>query len=75
MKALVLLLALASLPLIYLLVRERTDEKKALLITVVIGISPAFFRFSHQIMSDIPYLLLSLLALRFLDRYSKESKW
>ncbi len=71
----VVLLALASLLLIYLFVRDRADEKKALLITLVIGISPAFFRFGHQIMSDIPYLFLSLLALRFLDRYTKESGW
>ena len=75
MKALVLLFAFGAFLLIYLFVKERIGEKKALLVIAVVGISPAFFSFSHKIMSDIPYLCLTLLALRFLNRYSKEARW
>jgi 4-amino-4-deoxy-L-arabinose transferase-like glycosyltransferase len=75
MHAMVLLFAFAALTLIYFFVRERAGGKKALLVTSVVGISPTFFLFSHKVMSDVPYLCLSLLALRFLSHYGKEVRW
>jgi 4-amino-4-deoxy-L-arabinose transferase-like glycosyltransferase len=75
MQAMLLIFTLASLLAIYLFLRHREGEKKALLITAVVGISPAFFSYSHQLMSEIPYLCISFLALHFLRRYNQESRW
>lgn len=75
MKIFVLLFAFVALWLIYVLVRQRLGKPKALLITAAVGLSPAFFSFSHKVMSDVPYLCLSLAALYFLSRYSQESRW
>jgi 4-amino-4-deoxy-L-arabinose transferase-like glycosyltransferase len=75
MKTFVLLFAFAALWLIYVFVRARLGEEKALLMASVVGISPTFFSFSHKVMSDVPYLCLSLVALHFLNRYSQEERW
>ena len=75
MQAMLLTFTLASLLAIYLFLRHREGAKKALLITAVVGISPAFFSYSHQLMSEIPYLCFSFLALHFLCRYTQESRW
>jgi hypothetical protein len=74
MKTLVLLFAFVALWLIYVLVRQRLGAPKALLIATVVGLSPTFFSFSHIVMSDVPFLCLSLAALYFLGRYSLESR-
>jgi 4-amino-4-deoxy-L-arabinose transferase-like glycosyltransferase len=75
MKGIVLLFALAALGLMYLFVRSRAGEGKALLALTLVGVAPAFFLYSHEVMSDIPYLCLSLAALHFLRRYSREERW
>jgi 4-amino-4-deoxy-L-arabinose transferase-like glycosyltransferase/IS1 family transposase len=75
MQAMLLVFALASLLAVYLFVRDRDGEKKALLITAVVGISPTFFSHSHQVMSEVPYLCFSFLALYFLRLYAREGRW
>lgn len=75
MKVVVLLFAFASLLFTYLFIERRAGEKKALLITAVLGISPTFFVYSHEVMSEIAYLCFSLLTLHFLRRYNRERRW
>jgi 4-amino-4-deoxy-L-arabinose transferase-like glycosyltransferase len=75
MQALLLVFVLASLLAVYLFVRDREGERKALLVTAIVGISPAFFAYSHQVMSEIPYLCFSFFALYFLRRYAQERRW
>src|SRR5262245_45024377 len=75
MKVVVLLFAFASLLFTYFFIERSAGEKKALLITAVLGISPTFFVYSHEVMSEIAYLCFSLLTLHFLSRYNRERRW
>jgi hypothetical protein len=44
-------------------------------VLLLTALSPWFFRYSHAVMSEIPYLLFSLLAIFFLFRYKEQKGW
>lgn len=68
MKVMVVLFFLSSLPVVYLLAKRHVGVLPAFAIMLFSGISPHLLDFSHQIMSEIPYLFFSLLALFLFER-------
>ena len=73
LKGLVILLYAASIPLVYLFVRRWASAPMALGVSALCLVSPPLLDYSHQVMSEIPYLAFSLPALLLLQR-AKESK-
>ena len=68
LKSLVVLLYAISIPLTYLLIREFTASPIALGVSALCLASPHLLDYSHQVMSEIPFLLFSLIALLLLHR-------
>lgn len=73
LKSLVLLLYAVSIPLTYLLIRRFADPPLSLGVSALCLVSPLLLDYSHQIMSEIPFLLCSLVALLLLHRAQKSS--
>ena len=73
LKSLVVVLYAISIPLIYLLIRRFASPPMALGISALCLISPHLLDYSHQVMSEIPFLLFSLIALILLHRAHKSS--
>lgn len=72
MKALVLILYVMAMPLVYLLMRRYTesrdaahsaDSRRGIVVTLFSLLNPLLLTFSHQVMTEVPYLLVSVLAL------------
>jgi len=68
LKSLVLLLYAISVPLTYILIRRFTTSPMALGVSVLCLASPLLLDHSHQVMSEIPFLLFSLIALLLIHR-------
>ena len=68
LKSLVLLLYAISIPLTYLLIRRFASPPMALGVSALCLASPLLLDYSHQVMSEIPFLLFSLIALLLLHR-------
>lgn len=68
LKSLVVLLYAISIPLTYLLIRRFAPPLRALGTSALCLASPLLLDYSHQVMSEIPFLLCSLLALLLLHR-------
>ena len=73
LKGLVILFYAASIPLVYLVVRRSASAAMAFGVSALCLVSPPLLDYSHQVMSEIPYLAFSLLALLLLQR-AQESK-
>ena len=68
LKGLVVLLYAISIPLTYLLIRRFAASPMALGVSALCLASPLLLDYSHQVMSEIPFLLFSLIALLLLHR-------
>jgi len=76
MKLLVLVLFCAAMPALYVLLEPRLGRRGASTVTILsmlLGDSghsggPLLLDYAHQVMSEIPYLAFSLLALIFVER-------
>ena len=68
LKSLVVLLYAISIPLTYLLIRRFAPPPMALGVSALCLASPLLLDYSHQVMSEIPFLLFSLIALLLLHR-------
>ena len=73
LKSLIVLLYAISIPLTYLLIRHFTASSIALGVSALCLASPLLLDYSHQVMSEIPFLLFSLLALLLLHRAQKSN--
>ena len=73
LKSLIVLLYAISIPLTYLLIRRFADPPLSLGVSALCLVSPPLLDYSHQIMSEIPFLLCSLVALLLLHRAQKSS--
>ncbi len=73
LKSLVVLLYAISIPLTYLLIRQFAAPPLSLGVSALCLASPLLLDFSHQVMSEIPFLLCSLIALLLLYRAQKSS--
>ena len=68
MKIELIALFLASLALIYLAFRRLVAPAYAVAIMALVGLSPYFWEFKDNILSDIPFLLFTYLTLFFISR-------
>ena len=68
LKSLIVLLYAISIPLTYLLIRRFASPPMALGVSALCLASPPLLDYSHQVMSEIPFLLCSLIALLLLHR-------
>ena len=68
LKSLVVLLYAISVPLTYLLIRRFASPPMALGTSALCLASPLLLDYSHQVMSEIPFLLFSLIALLLIHR-------
>ena len=73
LKSLVVLLYAISIPLTYLLIRRFAAPTPALGVSTLCLVSPLLLDYSHQVMSEIPFLLFSLIALLLLHRAHSDS--
>ncbi len=73
LKSLIVLLYAISIPLTYLLIRRFAPSSIALGVSALCLVSPLLLDYSHQVMSEIPFLLFSLIALLLLHRAQKSS--
>ena len=73
LKSLIVLLYAISIPLTYLLIRRFAPSSIALGASALCLASPLLLDYSHQIMSEIPFLLFSLLALILLHHAQKSN--
>ena len=73
LKSLVVLFYALSIPLTYLLIREFAAPPMALGASALCLASPHLLDYSHQVMSEIPFLLCSLIALILLHRAQKSN--
>ncbi len=73
LKSLVVLLYAISIPLTYLLIRRFAAPPLSLGVSALCLASPLLLDFSHQVMSEIPFLLFSLIALLLLHRAQKSN--
>src|SRR5437879_1294467 len=55
MKSVIAVLAVGVVYLTYLRFQPMLGDTQALLVTVLVGVSPQLVSFSHQIMTEIPY--------------------
>lgn len=63
MKIMVLLFFALAMPFVYLLSKKYIGVLPALGVTTLTILSPHLLEYSHQIMSEVPYLCVSLLSL------------
>ena len=73
LKSLIVLLYAISIPLTYLLIRRFAPSSIALGASALCLASPLLLDYSHQVMSEIPFLLFSLIALLLLHRAQKSN--
>ena len=73
LKSLVVLLYAISIPLTYLLIRRFASPPMALGIIALCLVSPPLLDYSHQVMSEIPFLLFSIIALLLIHRAQKSN--
>ena len=72
MKIAVALIGIGTVYLTYRFFKSLLDETQAILLTVLVALSPQIVSFSHQVMTEIPYLCLFLLASFYLIKYGAE---
>lgn len=63
MKSLAVVFYVGAAPLIYLLARRYLDPSWALVTTLLSLVNPFLLSFSHQVMTEVPYLFFSILSL------------
>ena len=73
LKSLVVVLYAISIPLTYLLIRRFAPPPMALGTSALCLASPLLLDYSHQVMSEIPFLLFSFIALLLLHRAQKSN--
>lgn len=72
LKVVPLLCAIFSIYIFYLLFREFIPERLGLAVILLAAINSNILLSTNQILTEIPYLLFSLMALLFVNRFSKE---
>ena len=57
------------------LFRTLVDPARATLLAALVAVSPQVVSFSHQVMTEVPYIALSLTALLYTARYARAPGW
>ena len=68
MKSLSVLFFALAIPIVWLVVRELDTARAAILVACTALVSPHLIEFSHQVLSEIPYAVTSLVAILYLLR-------
>lgn len=68
-KFIIIALALGSFVFFYLILKRKKEGRSWLFPLMILAVSPIILEYSHWILSDIPYLFFSLLAIYALDRF------
>jgi hypothetical protein len=75
-KLLVLATGVGAVYATYRLFRTRVEEPIAIAVAAMVAVSPQVVSFTHQVMTEVPYLLVSLLTLMAVERYAAPSaRW
>ncbi|MCZ6680624.1 MAG: glycosyltransferase family 39 protein [Candidatus Poribacteria bacterium] len=74
MRMLMVAFATASMWLAYLIVRDRSNRWIATGVMLSAAFSYPILFESTRILSDLPYMLFSLLAIRWIERYAQQSE-
>jgi len=74
-RILQLTFAIFSVCLTYVLFKQYVNDFSAFLISVLTGISFKLLLFSYKMVSEIPYLFFSLIALIYFEKYKQEDSW
>jgi len=72
LKSFVLILFAISIPVIYRFIRAYADASLSLFVAMLCLVSTPMLNFSHQVMSEIPFLPFALLSLILLQRAHKD---
>jgi 4-amino-4-deoxy-L-arabinose transferase-like glycosyltransferase len=75
MKILEAVMGVVAVYVLYLLFKDYVSEAEAILLALLAGVSPQLVSFSHQVMTETPYLLLSGLSLLCMRKYASEEEW
>src|SRR5262245_5538305 len=75
MKLPIIVIAISTLYILYVFFRELCNEWMASLLVIFTASSHGILFFSQSIMTEIPYLCFSLLALWWIHRYSRQARW
>jgi 4-amino-4-deoxy-L-arabinose transferase-like glycosyltransferase len=73
-----LLVAVLGVLTVYAALRlflRRMDATRAIVLTALVAVSPQIVSFSHQVMTELPYLGLSIVALICVMRYAGDDRW
>lgn len=65
----------ASVVLLFLLARTRFDWKVALAVAAPFALNPVLLYYSHWVLSEAPFVALTLLALWASERMTESSRW
>ena len=75
MKLLVVAFAVGALFPLYILCRDLSDDVMASLVVIATVTSPGILHYSHSIMTEMPYLFFSFLALYWLHKCAIQGTW
>ncbi|KPJ62121.1 MAG: hypothetical protein AMS15_05020 [Planctomycetes bacterium DG_23] len=67
--------ALVALWLLYQLLLRHTDETTAFLLVLLIGASSLFVKYTDRILTEMPYLALTIGAMLVIERYAGLERW
>jgi 4-amino-4-deoxy-L-arabinose transferase-like glycosyltransferase len=74
LKLFVIVIAVLTVIAAWRLFRYLLDFERAALLTAMVAVSPQFVSFSHQVMTELPYLGLSLIALLCTIKYAQQEQ-
>lgn len=75
LKLVPFIFALATIICVYLIMLDFGNNKTAMTVALLMGISTAFIKYSTVVLSEVPYTFFTLLAIIFFNRYHREEKW
>ena len=76
LKIVMILISFSALFAAYLLFSRIVEIKTAVMLSLYLAVIPLYFDYSHRVMSEIPYLLASLLAVYFICQLNNNyGKW
>ncbi len=70
-KFLVSFIAVLVLCLVFIFFKRHCSENLAIALTALLGFSPLFFSYSHQVMAEIPFMFFAFLSLFFFAKFTE----
>lgn len=73
-KGYIHLLFLVAIPFYFALLRSQTGRWSALILTMLLALNPLMYRYSADILSDVPYWAMSCIALFYFSQWQSDLK-